>query len=129
MILYVYRLRRGGQKIDRLGLQHWPPVRGDLLLPDFLAVKNGPAVLARLNGVGDGRTDLLPPLNVARVRIRSGILLTGEERIHRGVKDKGERYRQSWFCVMEPRDLGEPDYSVDYDEPAFPGVFGGTPAR
>lgn len=47
--------------------------------------------------------DMLPYLEHARiVRVRMALLVLGLEVIARGVKSKGERYRQTWVCSVSP---------------------------
>lgn len=51
---------------------------------------------------------MLPYLEYARiVRVRRGLLVTGNEVITRASKSKGERYRQTWVCTLQPIAAGE----------------------
>ena len=59
-------------------------------------------MLARLLVPGTS-TELLPHLEHARVlRVRRGIMVTGNEVLARASKSTGERYRQTWVCTIEP---------------------------
>jgi len=59
-------------------------------------------MLAKLLSPGTSN-ELIPHLEHARVlRIRRGLMVAGNEVIARASKSKGERYRQTWVCTVEP---------------------------
>lgn len=56
---------------------------------------------ARLYEPGTSK-DILPHLENARiVRVRQGLLVTGQEVIAFASKSKGQRYRQTWVCTVD----------------------------
>lgn len=101
VLLFVYRIRQSGSRVDRLSL----PVglRGEFLL------EAGPheywgkrPIYARLLEPGTTK-ELIPHLENARVvRVRRAMLVAGTEVIARATKSKGERYRQTWVCSPAP---------------------------
>lgn len=116
VILVIYRLRLSGAKLGRFELQRSAPVLADVRM-EAIADRRGEQVARAFRPRGS-QEEVLPPLRVERWRLTSGLLLSGQERIFRGVKSKGETHRQAWFCVTEARDFGpllmEPD---DADDP------------
>ena len=59
-------------------------------------------IFARLLEPGTSH-ELLPHLENARiVRVRRGLLVSGQEVIVWASKSKGERCRQSWICTQHP---------------------------
>lgn len=103
MLLYVYRLRQSGQRADRLALRTTGGVRGDfVLLPKPHEFYGRQVMLAKLRRPGTD-DDLLPHLEHARVvRVRRGLLVAGNEVLARGAKSRGERFRQTWLCTIDP---------------------------
>ena len=108
MILYVYRLRQSGQRVDRLTLRERGGMRGEFVFEPYAHEYWGnKPMLAKLLEPGTSR-DLLPYLEYARiVRVRRGLLVTGNEVIARASKSRGERYRQTWVCTSQPVDASE----------------------
>lgn len=120
MLLYVYRLRQTGQRLDRLALRTRGGLRGEfMLLPKPHEYYGRPVMVARLliPGTAD---NLLPHLEHARVlRVRRGLMVAGNEVVARGAKSRGERYRQTWLCTVEPVAPG------DWPAPPRDGVANG----
>lgn len=108
MLLYVYRLRQFGERVDRLTLRKRIAPRGEFVFVPWAHEWYGKQVmLAKLLEPGTSR-DLLPHLEHARVlRVRRGLMVAGNEVLARGTKSKGERYRQTWVCTVEPIAPGE----------------------
>ena len=103
MLLYVYRLRQSGARVDRLTLRKRPGLQGEFVF------EAGPheywgklPMYAKLLQPGTSE-ELLPHLENARiVRVRRGLLVIGNEVIVWASKAKGERYRQTWICTQQP---------------------------
>ena len=103
MLLYVYRLRQSGVRVDRLTLQKRPGLQGEFVY------EAGPhqfwgkvPMFAKLFAPGTFN-ELLPHLEHARIaRVRRGMLVSGQEVIVWASKSKGERYRQTWVCTQLP---------------------------
>lgn len=101
MLLYVYRLRQSGVRVDRTSLRTGNGLRGEF------SFEAGPheywgkvPMYARLYEPGTTK-DLLPHLENARiVRVRKALLVMGQEVVARASKSKGERYRQTWVCTV-----------------------------
>lgn len=100
MLLYVYRLRRLGERQSRAEMA-MEGLRGDLVLEPYQAGWRGrPTLLAYLFGTDDVRTELLPRLESARVaRVREALTIVGIEAVPRGRKSV-ERYPQTWVCTV-----------------------------
>jgi hypothetical protein len=100
MLLYVYRLRQSGIRVDRTSLP--TGLRGEF------SFEAGPheywgkvPMYARLYERGTTK-DMLPHLEHARiVRVRKALLVMGQEVIAHGSKSKGARYRQTWVCTTD----------------------------
>jgi hypothetical protein len=61
-----------------------------------------PLMFAKLLQPGTSN-ELIPHLEHARVlRVRRGLMVAGNEVLARASKSKGERYRQTWVCTVEP---------------------------
>lgn len=102
MLLYVYRLRRRGERQSRADMA-MEGLRGDLILEPYQTGWRGrPMLLAYLFEAGETGAELLPRLEGARVaRIREALTIVGTEAVPRGRKNV-ERYRQTWVCTPEP---------------------------
>jgi hypothetical protein len=102
MLLYVYRLRQSGIRVDRTTLRASGAMRGEFLFePGAHAYWGKVPMYARLYAPGTTQ-DLLPYLEHARiVRVRQALLVMGQEVVLRATKDKGQRYRQTWVCSVE----------------------------
>lgn len=102
MLLYVYRLRRRGERQSRADMA-MEGLRGDLILEPCQAGWRGrPLLLAYLFDAAGAGTELLPRLEGARVaRVREALTIVGTEAVPRGRKNV-ERYRQTWVCTAEP---------------------------
>lgn len=102
MMLYVYRLRQTGQRVDRLALRSNGGLRGDfVLLPRAYESFGRQVMVAKLLLPGSC-DEMLPRLEHARVlRVRRGLMVGGNEVLARASKSKGERYRQTWLCTIE----------------------------
>lgn len=103
MLLYVYRLRQSGKRVDSLALRSNGGMRGDFVFEagphEYWGKK---PLYARLFAPGT-TNDLLPYLKGARiVRVRRGLLVTGDEVMAFASKAKGQRYRQTWVCTPSP---------------------------
>lgn len=102
MLLYVYRLRQTGARVDRSTLRTGNGLRGDFVF------EAGPheywgkvPMYAHLREPGTSN-ELIPHLENARiVRVRRALLVMGQEVISRGTKSKGDRYRQTWVCSVD----------------------------
>lgn len=103
MMLYVYRLRQSGERVGRLALVASGGQRGEfVLLPRAYEFYGKRVMVAKLLRPGTSE-ELLPHLEHARVlRVRRGLMVAGNEVLARGSKSKGERYRQTWLCTIEP---------------------------
>jgi hypothetical protein len=68
----------------------------------------------------DTSNEILPHLEHARiVRVRKGLLVTGNEVIARASKSKGERYKQTWICTQQP--IAAHDWPAPPRDPASRG--------
>ena len=102
VLLFVYRLRLSGQRVDRLTLRAHGGLRGEFVY------EAGPhqywgkvPMYAKLLAPGT-TNQLLPHLEDARIaRVRRGLLVTGNEVIAFASKSKGQRYRQTWVCTLD----------------------------
>ena len=103
MILYVYRLRQSGKRVDRLTLRERGGLQGNFVFePHAHEYWGKRPMLAKLLEPGTSR-EMLPHLEHARiVRVRRGLLVTGNEVIAWASKSRGERYRQTWVCTQQP---------------------------
>jgi hypothetical protein len=103
VLLYVYRLRQSGIRVDRLTLRTRPGLLGEFVYEPMAHEYWGKRpMLAKLLEPGTSR-DLLPHLQDARMlRVRRALLVAGVEVIARASKSKGERYRQTWVCAAKP---------------------------
>jgi hypothetical protein len=102
VLLYVYRLRRRGERQTRADMA-MEGLRGDLILEPYQAGWRGrPMLLAYLFEAGGAHAELLPRLEGARVaRVREALTIVGMEAVPRGRKNV-ERYRQTWVCTADP---------------------------
>lgn len=101
VLLYVYRLRRLGERRTRSEMAA-EGLRGDLVLEPYDAGRNGRVTLLAYLFEPGTRRDILPRIEFARVmRVRHAITIMGIEAVPRGRKNV-ERYRQTWVCAPEP---------------------------
>jgi len=103
VLLYVYRLRQSGMRVDRLTLRTRPGLLGEFVYEPMAHEYWGKRpMLAKLLEPGTSR-ELLPHLQNARLlRVRRALLVAGVEVIARASKSKGERYTQTWVCTAKP---------------------------
>ena len=101
MLLYVYRLRRMGQRQSRTDMAN-EGLRGDLYLEPYASGWHGRrTMLAYLFEAGT-RDEVLPRVEYARVaRVRQALSIVGIEAVPRGRKNV-ERYPQTWVCSVQP---------------------------
>lgn len=105
MLLYVYRMRTGGNRLEGNDEALRRPVRGWLELRPSPRDDYGPRLEAHLRE-GEGGSALLRPLYWARVRRVSGVMhLAGKEECGRtATKAKSDLQPQSWLCAINPED-------------------------
>lgn len=103
VLLYIYRLRQMGQRVDRTAMRSHGGMHGDFVLVPSIHEYYGKRPLTARLLARETSKDLLPPIENARVlRVRRGITVAGNEVLAQFSKSKGERYRQTWVCVVEP---------------------------
>jgi hypothetical protein len=101
VLLYVYRLRRLGQRQSRREMAS-EGLRGELRLERHEVGWRGRAMLIAYLFDPGTTIDVLPRLEGAHlVRVREGLTLAGREAVPRGRKSV-EHYRQTWVCTAEP---------------------------
>jgi hypothetical protein len=127
VLLYVYRLRQSGARMGRLALASQPPAYGDFLFTPWPHEWYGrQLMLAKVTERGTSR-ELLPHLEHARVvRVRTGLLVAGNEVIAWASKSKGQRYPQTWLCSPNliapdswpppPRSIGRLGFDIADDD-------------
>jgi len=102
VLLFVYRLRETGQRVDRLTLRARGGHQGEFLLLPWSHEWYGRKVMLAKLLVPGTSDELIPHLEHARViRVRRGLMVTGNEVIARASKSTGERYRQTWLCTID----------------------------
>lgn len=91
-----------GRRVDRLTLRARGGIRGEFTYLPWSHEWYGKRVMiARLLLPGTS-SELVPHLEHARLlRVRRGIIVTGNEVLARAAKSSGERYRQTWVCTVE----------------------------
>lgn len=113
VLLYVYELRKDGQRLGRLWQATCGPRHADLRMTwnaDGGGAMRRPVAVARL--IGKHGLEVVEPLLVRAILIRpSGMLLVGQQRTfqQRTSKSKSMMARQSWFCAAEPVRLPSPE--------------------
>lgn len=101
VLLYVYRLRRRGERQSRLEMAS-EGLLGDLSLEPYEVGWRGRRLLLAYLFEPKTRTELLPRLEAAKVvRVREALTIIGIEAVPRGRKNV-EHYRQTWVCSAQP---------------------------
>lgn len=99
--MYVYRLRQSGKRVGGLSLR--PGLHGEFVFEAGPHEYWGKLPMYAKLYVPGTTEELVPYLEHARiVRVRRGLLVTGNEVIAFASKSKGQRYRQTWVCTPDP---------------------------
>jgi hypothetical protein len=106
VLLFVYRLRHKGEKLDRERVRASRPDYGNVVVENrfYEPRSRYPRQWARCLGT-EGGAYVVPVMDDVRVRVTAtGMLIRGTECIPRGdsYKAKSDDYPQTWYCVVEP---------------------------